>query len=37
VVINHKETQFSLEGAKELTVFVNDNAVLVEPNSLVTV
>jgi maltose phosphorylase len=37
VVINHKETQFSLEGTKELTVFVNGKAVVVEPNSLVTV
>jgi maltose phosphorylase len=37
VVINHKETQFSLEGTKELTVFVNGKAVMVEPNSLVTV
>ncbi|MDD5149941.1 MAG: glycoside hydrolase family 65 protein [Flavobacterium sp.] len=37
VVINHKETQFSLEGTKELTVFVNGNAILVEPNSLVVV
>jgi len=37
VVINHKETQFSLEGSKELTVFVNGDAVLVEPNSLVTI
>ena len=37
VSINHNETQFSLEGATELTVFVNGKAVLVEPNSLVTV
>jgi maltose phosphorylase len=37
VSINHNETQFTLEGTKELTVFVNDKAVLVEPNSLVTV
>ena len=37
VAINHNETQFTLEGTKELTVFVNDKAVLVEPNSLVTV
>jgi len=32
VVINHNETQFSLEGTKELTVFVNEEAVLVKPN-----
>jgi maltose phosphorylase len=37
VAINHNETQFTLEGTKELTVFVNDKAILVEPNSLVTV
>ncbi len=37
VSINHNDTQFSLEGATELTVFVNGKAVLVEPNSLVTV
>ncbi|WP_395045218.1 glycoside hydrolase family 65 protein [Flavobacterium sp.] len=37
VSVNHKETQFSLEGNKEITVFVNGNSVLVEPNSLVTV
>ena len=37
VSISHNDTQFSLEGAKELTVFVNGAAVLVEPNSLVTV
>ena len=37
VSINHNETQFTLEGNKEITVFVNGKAVLVEPNSLVTV
>ena len=37
VAINHQETQFTLEGTKELTVFVNDKAVLVEPNNWVTV
>jgi maltose phosphorylase len=37
VSVNHKETQFSLEGNKEVAVFVNGNKVLVEPNSLVTV
>lgn len=37
VSINHNDTQFSLEGSKELTVFVNGTSILVEPNSLVTV
>lgn len=37
VSINHNDTQFSLEGSKELNVFVNGTSVLVEPNSLVTV
>lgn len=37
VAINHNETQLTLEGTKSLTVFVNGVAVLVEPNSLVTV
>ncbi len=37
VSVHQKETKFSLEGDKELTVFVNGKAVLVEPNSLVTV
>ena len=37
VAVNHDDTQLTLEGSKELTVFVNGNAVLVEPNSLVTV
>ena len=37
VSINQNETQFSLEGSKELTVYVNGKAVLVEPHSLVTV
>jgi len=37
VAINHDKTQFTLEGTKNLTVFVNGSAVLVEPNSLVTV
>jgi maltose phosphorylase len=37
VTVNHSDTQLTLEGSKELTVFVNGNAVLVEPNSLVTV
>jgi len=37
VCVEANETKFSLEGGKELTVFVNGKAVLVEPNSLVTV
>ncbi len=37
VAVNHTETQFSLEGNSEITVLVNGNEVLVEPNSLVTV
>ncbi len=37
VAVNHNDTQLTLEGSKELTVFVNGNPVLVEPNSLVVV
>jgi maltose phosphorylase len=37
VSVHQKETKFSLEGDKELTVYVNGKAILVEPNSLVTV
>jgi maltose phosphorylase len=37
VSVNHQRTQFSLEGSTELTVYVNGNAFLVEPNSMVTV
>jgi len=37
VFVNANETKFALEGTAELTVFVNGNAVLVEPNHLVTV
>jgi len=37
VCVEANETKFSLEGGKELTVFVNGKEVLVEPNSLVTV
>jgi maltose phosphorylase len=37
VTVNKNETQFSLEGNTELTVFVNDKKVVVEPNSLVTI
>ena len=37
VSVSHNETSFSLEGNTDLTVFVNNNSVLVEANSLVTV
>jgi maltose phosphorylase len=37
ISVTHNETQFSLEGNKEITVYVNQKAVLVEPNSLVVV
>lgn len=37
VSVESNETKFNLEGTKELTVFVNGKAVLVEPNTLVTV
>jgi maltose phosphorylase len=37
VVINHQETQFLVEGTEELTVYVNDEAVVVKPHSLVAV
>jgi len=37
VYITHNDTQFTLEGTTEITVYVNGKAVLVEPNSLVTV
>ncbi|MCA0349356.1 MAG: glycoside hydrolase family 65 protein [Bacteroidetes bacterium] len=37
VAVNHSQTNFSLEGEKAITVFVNGKEVLVEPNSLVTV
>ena len=37
VSVHANETKFSLEGGKDITVFVNGKAVLVEPNSLVTV
>ena len=37
VSITHNDTQFTLEGTSEITVYVNGKAVLVEPNSLVTV
>ena len=37
VSIQKNETAFSLEGSKEISVFVNGTEILVEPNSLVTV
>jgi maltose phosphorylase len=37
VSVHQNETNFSLEGDKDITVFVNGKEVLVEPNSLVTV
>ncbi len=37
VSVQQNETTFSLEGDKEITVFVNGTAVSVEPNSLVKV
>lgn len=37
VAIHHSETKFILEGGKPTTVYVNGEAILVEPNSLVTV
>ena len=37
VAISHNETQFALEGSTAMTVFVNDKAILVKPNSLITV
>lgn len=37
VSVHQNETNFSLEGNKEITVFVNGKEILVEPNSLVTV
>ena len=37
VSVTANETKFALEGSKELTVFVNGQAVSVEPNNLVTV
>lgn len=37
VSVHQNETNFSLEGDKEITVFVNGKEILVEPNCLVTV
>ena len=37
VAVHQNETKFSIDGDKDLTVYVNGAAILVEPNSLVTV
>jgi maltose phosphorylase len=37
VVVNHKETSFSLDGSQDIKVYVKGKEVLVEPNSLVKV
>jgi maltose phosphorylase len=37
VAVNQIETSFSLEGDKQITVFVKGKEILVEPNSFVTV
>ena len=37
ISVRQNETSFSLEGNKEISVFINGKEVLVEPNSLVTV
>ncbi|MEI7508986.1 MAG: glycoside hydrolase family 65 protein [Flavobacterium sp.] len=37
ISVHKNETTFTLEGSKEISVFVNGKEVLVEPNSLVTV
>ncbi len=37
ISVHQNDTTFSLEGNKEISVFVNGKEVLVEPNSLVTV
>ena len=37
VAVHQNETKFSIDGNKDLTVYVNGAAVLVEPNSLITV
>ncbi|MBC7524080.1 MAG: glycoside hydrolase family 65 protein [Flavobacterium sp.] len=37
VSVNHHETNFSLEGDNAISVFVNGNKVLVEPDKMVTV
>jgi maltose phosphorylase len=37
VSVTGSETKFALEGSRELTVYVNGNAIVVKPNNLVTV
>jgi len=37
VAVQQNETKFSIDGSKDLKVFVNGNEILVEPNSLITV
>jgi maltose phosphorylase len=37
VVVNHKETSFSLDGSQDIMVYVKGKEILVEPNSLVKV
>ena len=37
VSVNHNDTQFTLEGNKDITVVVNEIPIVVEPNSLVVV
>ncbi|WP_353083686.1 glycoside hydrolase family 65 protein [Flavobacterium sp.] len=37
VVVNHKETSFSLDGSQNIKVYVKGKEILVEPNSLVKV
>jgi maltose phosphorylase len=37
VTIDQSETQFSLEGNHSISVFVNGEKVIVEPNNLITV
>jgi maltose phosphorylase len=37
IIVQANETKFSLEGGKELRVFVNGKEILVEPNSYITV
>ncbi|TRX39414.1 glycoside hydrolase family 65 protein [Flavobacterium restrictum] len=36
IAVTHNETQFSLEGDKEITVFVNEKPIEVQPNQMVT-
>ncbi len=37
VVVNHKETSFSLDGSQDIKVYVKGKEILVEPNSLIKV